>query len=135
MHETAWPLAPAARRMPLRAVDAVQPTSSGFVGHKRVTADDPYLAGHFPALTVYPGVFLIESLHQMLEIHLDGTLGGVELLSVESARFSRPALAGDELRFHTTVTGERPRLTTRTSCTDADGRRVARITATWACRS
>jgi 3-hydroxyacyl-[acyl-carrier-protein] dehydratase len=135
MTTTAWPLRAGARRMPLLAVDGVETVPNGFVGRKRVTADDPYLAGHFPTLAVYPGVFLIESLQQMLELHLDGVLGGVELVGIESARFSRPALAGDEVLFETTITGERTRLTTDTTCVDADRRRYARITATWTCRS
>ena len=29
-----------------------------------IDGGDPYLQGHFPEVTIYPGVFLIESLHQ-----------------------------------------------------------------------
>jgi 3-hydroxyacyl-[acyl-carrier-protein] dehydratase len=134
MTAAAWPVRADARRLPLVAVDAVEAAGAGFIGRKRITADDPYLAGHFPTLTVYPGVFLIESLQQMLELHLDNALGGVDLVGIRSARFLRPALAGDELLFDTTVTGTRARLATSTTCADADGQQYARIAASWACR-
>ncbi|WP_329120904.1 hypothetical protein [Streptomyces sp. NBC_01465] len=127
------PLADAARRLPLVAVDDVQDSETGFVGRKRIVADDRYLAGHFPSLTLYPGVFLVESLQQMLELHVDHALGGIELVELGSVRFSRPALAGDEVVFDTAVTGDRTSLTTHTTCT-IDGQRCARITATWRCR-
>ncbi|MCG8917189.1 hypothetical protein L6E12_15490 [Actinokineospora sp. PR83] len=122
----------ASRRLPLIAVDAVDPAEGGFVGRKHVRAGEPCLAGHFPSLAVYPGVFLIEGVQQALELHLDGVPGGVELASVESARFSRPVLAGDEVLLATRVTGERPLLSTSTTCT-VDGATCARITATWRC--
>jgi 3-hydroxyacyl-[acyl-carrier-protein] dehydratase len=128
------PLVADARRMPLSAADAITATRTGFVGRKRIVAEDPYLAGHFSTLTVYPGVFLIESVHQMLELHLDAALGGIELVGVRSARFLKPALVGDELLFDTTVTGGRSLVRTDTVCADADGNRYARISATWTCR-
>ncbi|MFG2651216.1 hypothetical protein [Streptomyces sp. NPDC048436] len=124
----------AGRQLPLTAVDTVQATDSGFIGRKEVRADDPYLSGHFPSLTVYPGVFMIEGVQQMLELHLDGALGGIELVSVESARFSLPVLAKHEVVFDTRVTGARPLVSTSTTCT-VNGQRCARIAATWRCTS
>jgi 3-hydroxyacyl-[acyl-carrier-protein] dehydratase len=130
----AFPVRADARRMPLVAVDDVEAVDGGFVGRKTIVADDPYLAGHFPSLTVYPGVFLIESLQQMVELHLDGALGGVELVEIGSVRFSRPALAGDAVMFEVAVSGDRTRLVTRATCSSG-GRRLARITATWRSRT
>ena len=129
-----FPVRADARRMPLVAVDDVEAVDGGFVGHKTIVADDPYLAGHFPSLTVYPGVFLIESLQQMLELHLDGALGGVELVEIGSVRFSRPALAGDAVTFEVAVSGDRTRWLTKATCSSG-GQRLARITATWRSRT
>ncbi|MFF9274409.1 3-hydroxyacyl-ACP dehydratase FabZ family protein [Streptomyces griseosporeus] len=130
---TAYPVRPGARRMPLVAVDDVRAAGKGFVGRKTIDPGDPYLRGHFPSLTVYPGVFLVESLQQMLEVHLDGALGGVELVELGSVRFSRPALAGDEVVIEAEVDGDRDRLVTKATCSSG-GQRLARITATWRCR-
>lgn len=128
-----FPIRADARRLPLVAVDSVDSVEGGFVGRKRIVADDPYLGGHFPTLTVYPGVFLVESLQQMLELHLDGALGGVDLVELGSVRFSEPALVGDELLFEAAVSGDRGQLLTKATCSSG-GRRYARITATWRCR-
>ena len=130
MDATTFPVRAGARRMPLVAVDDVEAVDGGFVGRKTINAADPYLAGHFPSLTVYPGVFLIESLQQMLEVHLDGALGGVELVELGSVRFTRPALHGDTVLFEVAVSGDRTRLVTKATCSSG-GHRLARITATW----
>ena len=73
---------------------------------------------------------LIESLQQMLEVHLDGALGGVELVELGSVRFTRPALHGDTVTFEVAVSGDRARLVTKATCSSG-GHRLARITATW----
>lgn len=87
---------------PLRAVDHVESemTVRGLVVHARktVTADDPYLPGHFPGWTVYPGVFVIETVRQAVAAAV-GTCAGrlPEFRAVRSVRFTAPLLAGDEL--------------------------------------
>jgi 3-hydroxyacyl-[acyl-carrier-protein] dehydratase len=65
---------------------------------KTVTVRDPYLAGHFPAVTVYPGVFTLETLRQAV-VAAVGTCAGepAELHLLRSARFVAPLLDGDEL--------------------------------------
>jgi hypothetical protein len=64
--------APLARATPLVAPDRIEPTADTESGadaaaRKRVRADDPYLVGHHPDSTLYPAVFLLESVSQAVE--------------------------------------------------------------------
>ncbi|MGH8880314.1 MAG: hypothetical protein ACRD0P_23665 [Stackebrandtia sp.] len=87
----------------LCAVDRVEvyPAGGGTRGMrawKRVVATDPYLGGHFPDLTIYPGMFLLESLHQAV-LACVGTREGVlpRIVGVRSIRCLAALAGGDEL--------------------------------------
>lgn len=86
---------------PLDAVDAVEVVSSSEVrATKRIVVDDPYLEGHYPDFTVYPGVFIIESVRHAVMALVARTqpdVGAVELTGVRSVRFAAPLLPGDTL--------------------------------------
>src|ERR1051326_1097522 len=75
------------------------------VGTKRVSANEPYFAGHFPGAPVLPGVVLCEALTQ-----LGGHAAGadVRLVGVDKARFRRPVLPGDPLRLEVTCRADGP---------------------------
>lgn len=99
---------------------------------KTVRATDPYLAGHFPDVTLYPAIFLLDGIRQAVgaELHrvpaLHARLGDwLELGTVKSARVLRPMLDGDELHLHIRVdaTGRAVLDATR-----ADGTAVAKMT-------
>jgi 3-hydroxyacyl-[acyl-carrier-protein] dehydratase len=64
-----------------------------------ITADEPYLAGHYPAFPVLPGVFLIEvavdAVRELLH-RRDGTAAW--LTGAPSVRFHKPLHPGDTLR-------------------------------------
>jgi 3-hydroxyacyl-[acyl-carrier-protein] dehydratase len=60
-----------------------------------VRGDDPNLKGHFPGLAVFPGVFVIEMLCQVMTLAFPGDR--LELRAVRSVRFVAPLLDGDEL--------------------------------------
>ncbi|MBC2875752.1 MULTISPECIES: 3-hydroxyacyl-ACP dehydratase FabZ family protein [Streptomyces] len=65
-----------------------------------VRADDPYLEGHYPEVTVYPGVFLVESVCQAV-LHLLWETRGedlhVEPLRIDALRFTAAFAPGDEI--------------------------------------
>jgi 3-hydroxyacyl-[acyl-carrier-protein] dehydratase len=62
-----------------------------------VTLDDPYLHGHFPGWTVYPGVFTIEAVRQAAATALGTRADRAQFRELRSVRFLAPLLAGDEL--------------------------------------
>lgn len=74
------------------------------VGIKNVTINEPFFAGHFPGHPIMPAVLIVEAMAQV---------GGVLLLSsvdnpekylvyftrIDKAKFRKPVLPGDQLRF------------------------------------
>lgn len=93
---------PGLRAAPIKPVDVVTVVSESEVtAVKQVRADDPYLEGHYPDMTVYPGVFLIESAYEAV-LHLVRTTRGpqadAELTALDSVRFTTALRPGDELR-------------------------------------
>lgn len=96
--------APAA---PLVAVDEIDVVSPHEVtGRKFVRADDPYLEGHYPGFTIYPGIFVIETISQTVAGLVARTWenrAGLEPAGITSVRFTAPARPGDTLLAHCQV--------------------------------
>lgn len=84
---------------PVVRLDSVEVDPLGATGRKKVPADDPYLAGHYPQLALWPGVFLIDSAAQLAARYFAAyqpRLAAAVLAEVASVRFLRPVLPGDE---------------------------------------
>ena len=76
------------------------------VGIKNVTFNEPIFQGHFPGNPVFPGVLIIEGMAQTagaIVIAHDGAAGGkkvVLMLTIDKAKFRKPAHPGDRLEYH-----------------------------------
>jgi 3-hydroxyacyl-[acyl-carrier-protein] dehydratase len=90
-------------RPPFRFVDAIDRLEPGreIQARYRVTGDEAFLAGHFPANPVFPGVLQLEALAQTGAIAVladDRYAGKLPLFGgAESVRFRRIVRPGDEL--------------------------------------
>ncbi len=75
------------------------------VGHKAVSFNEPHFLGHFPDYSVMPGVLIVEAMAQAagaLVVHSLGNAGKKQLvyfMAIDKARFRKPVVPGDMLRF------------------------------------
>jgi len=92
-------------RYPMLLVDRiVELEAERIVGIKNVTATEPFFSGHFPDFPVMPGVLIVEAMAQtagvlVLKSIPDRESKLVLLVSIESAKFRRPVVPGDQLRL------------------------------------
>ncbi len=74
------------------------------VGIKNVTINEPFFSGHFPGHPIMPAVLIIEAMAQTGGVMLLNTVDDprkylVYFTRVDKAKFRRPVLPGDQLRF------------------------------------
>jgi 3-hydroxyacyl-[acyl-carrier-protein] dehydratase len=83
------------------------------VGIKNVTVNEPFFQGHFPGRPVMPGVLIIEAMSQVggvLAFKSVITNGKpvVYLTGINGAKFRKPVVPGDRLRFEVDLLRKRP---------------------------
>lgn len=121
------------RAAPLKAIDEYRILSAHEItAEKLIRSDDPYLEGHYPDFTIYPVIFVIESVTQTAHALVEQTWESrieIELASIRSVRFTAPLLVGDTLRIHCLCTYlEDNLLTVKADCRNERDERTARMT-------
>lgn len=104
-------------RYPFLLIDRVLDYTPGesLHGLKQVTANEPWVSGHFPEKTIMPGVLLVEAMAQACglmafvtrEAEPDAEMPPEAplffLVGVDNARFKRPVEPGDAVDLRVTL--------------------------------
>ncbi len=101
-------------RYPFLLVDRIEELEPNrrVVGIKNVTLNEPFFQGHFPDRPVMPGVLILEAMAQVGGVLAFTSVppGGrpvVYLTGVDQAKFRKPVVPGDQLRFEVDVLRQR----------------------------
>ena len=76
------------------------------IGIKNVSYNEPIFQGHFPGNPIFPGVLIIEGMAQTagaIVIAAERERGAehmVYMLTIDKAKFRKPAIPGDRLEYH-----------------------------------
>ena len=107
-------------RYPFLMIDRVEDIEVGksCVAYKNISCNEWFFAGHFPEYSVMPGVLVIEAMAQAAGVLAFSTLieenvcgyGSskfVYFTSIENAKFKRPIVPGDRVKFDISITQRR----------------------------
>lgn len=100
------------------------------VGLKNVTINEQFFQGHFPGAPVMPGVLVIEAMAQVAGILIYPDLPDKEkkliyFTGIESAKFRRPVIPGDQLRIEMQLLNRRNNFGKMNGRATVDGNLVA----------
>src|SRR6202044_3757203 len=97
-------------RYPLLLIDRVieMERKTRIVAIKNVTANEPHFVGHFPDYPIMPGVLIVEAIAQaggalLLTEIPDRDTKLMVFAGIDSAKFRRPVVPGDQLRIEVKV--------------------------------
>jgi 3-hydroxyacyl-[acyl-carrier-protein] dehydratase len=97
-------------RYPLLLIDRVieMERKKRIVAIKNVTINEPHFTGHFPDFPIMPGVLIVEAIAQaggalLLTEIPDRDTKLMVFTGIDSARFRKPVVPGDQLRIEVTV--------------------------------
>ncbi len=99
-------------RYPFLLVDRIVELEHGkrCVGIKNVSINEPFFPGHFPGHPVMPGVLIVEAMAQVAGIMAylasdEETRKKVSyFIAIDSAKFRKPVVPGDQLRIEINTT-------------------------------
>jgi UDP-3-O-[3-hydroxymyristoyl] N-acetylglucosamine deacetylase/3-hydroxyacyl-[acyl-carrier-protein] dehydratase len=94
-------------RYPFLLIDRVlELDEKKVVAIKNVTINEAFFQGHFPGHPIMPGVLVIEAMAQaggMIFLHNGDGKKILYLAGVDKAKFRRPVVPGDQIRFEVEV--------------------------------
>jgi beta-hydroxyacyl-ACP dehydratase FabZ len=99
-------------------------------GFKNVTINEPFFAGHFPGHPVMPAVLILEAMAQvggmlMLNSVDDPANKLMYFMGIDGAKFRRPVVPGDQLKFQLTLLSAKRRTMKMRGEAFVDGQLVA----------
>jgi UDP-3-O-[3-hydroxymyristoyl] N-acetylglucosamine deacetylase/3-hydroxyacyl-[acyl-carrier-protein] dehydratase len=119
-------------RYPFLLVDRITRIEEGrFIeGFKNVTINEPFFQGHFPGHPVMPAVLIVEAMAQvggMLMLNSVDDPGNklMYFMGIDGAKFRRPVVPGDQLRFQLTLLSVKRRTMKMRGEAYVDGQLVA----------
>jgi 3-hydroxyacyl-[acyl-carrier-protein] dehydratase len=126
-------------RYPFLLVDrivALEPQKR-ITGLKNVTVNEPFFQGHFPGAPVMPGVLIIESMAQVAGVLIYRDLPDKEkkliyFTGIESAKFRRPVIPGDQLRIEMKLLVRRTNFGKMAGTATVDGKLAAEAVVVFA---
>ena len=100
------------------------------VGLKNVTINEPFFQGHFPGHPIMPGVLLLEAMAQTggvlaLKSDPEPEKKVLYFMSIDKAKFRKPVLPGDQVRFELDLTKSRSTIRAFKAVAKVDGAVVA----------
>jgi 3-hydroxyacyl-[acyl-carrier-protein] dehydratase len=126
-------------RYPMLLIDRVieiEPKKR-LVAIKNVTMNEPHFAGHWPDNPIMPGVMTIEAMAQAGAALMLTEFSAAEredktmfFTGIESARFRKPVVPGDQLRIEVTVLNWRSTMVKLKGEATVDGKLVSDATFT-----